>query len=332
MLAQFNPLVSIVVPVYNGSNFLARAIDSALQQTYGNFEVIVVNDGSNDGGKTRDIALSFGERIRYLEKPNGGVASALNLAVEKMRGDYFAWLSHDDEFMPGKLKRQVAELQQLDDRENAIFFSDFLVHDLTAGKRNRFRSLDERFMNAEPFYPWLLAFFASTLHGCTALMPKSCFGKVGFFDVEQRTTQDYDFFFRLLRAGCRFHYQNEPLTLARRHGEQDTRKIADIHREEIERSYSKTILMFAPEFEKMSFAKLKPFLRILKERNYGKTYCQLYDLWVAANRTQAQAVAGYAYPGPTWTFSALAKNVVRRCLPSPVRVQLRICANKVGIY
>ena len=60
------PLVSIIIPVYNGSNFMREAIDSALAQTYPNIEIIVVNDGSTDN--TREIALSYGDKIRYFEK------------------------------------------------------------------------------------------------------------------------------------------------------------------------------------------------------------------------------------------------------------------------
>ena len=73
--------VSIIIPVYNGSNYLKEAIESALAQTYDNVEVLVVNDGSNDGGATEQIALSYGERIRYFKKENGGVASALNVGI-----------------------------------------------------------------------------------------------------------------------------------------------------------------------------------------------------------------------------------------------------------
>ena len=82
-----NPLVSIVIPVYNGSNYLAQAIDSALGQTYPNCEVLVVNDGSDDGGATAELALGYGEKIRYFEKENGGVATALNLGIRQMAGE-----------------------------------------------------------------------------------------------------------------------------------------------------------------------------------------------------------------------------------------------------
>lgn len=92
------PKVSIVIPVFNGSDYLDKAIQSALNQSYQNVEIIVVNDGSNDGGKTAEIAKSYGDNIRYIEKENGGVSSALNRGIEAMTGEYFSWLSHDDEY------------------------------------------------------------------------------------------------------------------------------------------------------------------------------------------------------------------------------------------
>ena len=72
----FTPLVSIVIPVYNGANYMREAIDSALAQTYENKEIIVVNDGSSDNGETDRIAKEYGDRIRYILKQNGGVSSA----------------------------------------------------------------------------------------------------------------------------------------------------------------------------------------------------------------------------------------------------------------
>ena len=103
----FQPKVSIIIPVYNGAEFMREAIDSALAQTYPHIEVIVVNDGSRDDGATREIALSYGDRIRYFEKENGGVSSALNLGIRNMTGDYFSWLSHDDAYLPDNVQASV---------------------------------------------------------------------------------------------------------------------------------------------------------------------------------------------------------------------------------
>ena len=107
MNKEFKPKVSIIIPVYNGENFLEQAINSALHQTYDNIEVIVINDGSNDKGKTEAIAKKYNDKIKYFYKENGGVASALNMALEKMSGDYFSWLSHDDLYYDDKIEKQI---------------------------------------------------------------------------------------------------------------------------------------------------------------------------------------------------------------------------------
>ncbi len=88
------PKVSIIIPVYNGEKYVSLAIESALRQTYSNLEIIVVNDGSTD--KTDKICRSYGNKIRYIKKENGGVSTALNVGIDNMTGEYFSWLSHDD--------------------------------------------------------------------------------------------------------------------------------------------------------------------------------------------------------------------------------------------
>jgi glycosyltransferase involved in cell wall biosynthesis len=108
------PKVSIVVPVYNGADYLHEAIDSAFAQTYPNIEVVVVNDGSKDDGQTERIALSYGEALRYFCKPNGGVASALNRGIAEMSGEFFSWLSHDDLYTKDKIATIQSLLQTLD--------------------------------------------------------------------------------------------------------------------------------------------------------------------------------------------------------------------------
>jgi glycosyltransferase involved in cell wall biosynthesis len=105
-------LVTIVIPVFNGADFLASAIDSALAQSWPEIEVLVVDDGSDDGGRTRAIIESYGARIRLHSKSNGGVATALNAGLAEMRGRWFSWLSHDDLYHPRKVENQLFALQE----------------------------------------------------------------------------------------------------------------------------------------------------------------------------------------------------------------------------
>jgi glycosyltransferase involved in cell wall biosynthesis len=219
------PKVSIVIPVYNGSNYLRTAIESALNQTYQNIEVIVVDDGSNDGEKTRKIAESFGDRIRFFTKQNGGCGSALNLGIEHMRGELFSWLSHDDLYLPKKIERQVNKyLAQVN--PDSIIFSGYISKD---GKNRRLGStLPHRYLIPpqleKPLYPLL----RGLVHGCTLLIPRSAFDKVGLFDEGLRTTQDYALWFEFFR---RFPliYDDHVNVIARTHPDQDTQKINDLH-------------------------------------------------------------------------------------------------------
>ena len=113
---MMQPFITVVIPVYNGADYLGEAIDSALAQTYPHREIIVVNDGSDDGGATDRIARSYVDRIRYYVKENGGVSSALNLGIRNMRGDWLSWLSHDDLYLPDKLALQAEQLALLERR------------------------------------------------------------------------------------------------------------------------------------------------------------------------------------------------------------------------
>ena len=81
------PLVSIIIPVYNGEDYIYLAIESALRQTYKNIEIIVINDGSTDN--TEKICKKYGNLIKYIKKENGGVSTALNLGIKNMKGSYF---------------------------------------------------------------------------------------------------------------------------------------------------------------------------------------------------------------------------------------------------
>lgn len=210
-----HPKVSIIIPVYNGSNFMRDAIDSALSQTYENIEIIVVNDGSNDNGVTEEIAKSYGSSIRYFNKNNGGVATALNLGIEKMTGEYFSWLSHDDIYYPNKIAEQVSKLEE--SRNDYVIISDWTI----IGKGGRVIKqcvLDDRLERAPMCF---LAFDTDTwLNACAMLIPVSAIKKCGGFDESLRTTQDYDMHRKLIKSGVKFKILHKPLLYSRTHSGQ----------------------------------------------------------------------------------------------------------------
>lgn len=231
---MYTPKISIVIPAYNASNYLAEAIDCSLAQIYPNVEIVVVNDGSKDDGATRMVAMSYGEKIRYFEKENGGSSSALNTGIAHMTGEWFSWLSHDDLYTPDKIEKQIEYMRSLDLDETElsrhIFFSASEVIDgngnvIRAFNRKQalvFSDMVESFNNnayliAEPT--------VYNFHGCSCLIHKSAFEKVGNFDENLRLLNDFDMWFRLYTANYKVHYIPEPLVKGRIHAKQVSKSI-----------------------------------------------------------------------------------------------------------
>lgn len=196
----FQPLVSIVIPVYNGSNYVAEAIQSALEQSYSPIEIIVVNDGSNDDGSTEKIALSYGDQIRYYTKPNGGTSSALNVGIRHMRGEYFCWLSHDDLYDKDCVKFQIETLSALGDKKT-ITMTDLRTMD----EHYRIMCPDTSYATSINQWPprassRLYPVIYMKLHGCQMMLHRDVFSEVGCFDEKMLVAQDFEFFGRAFRA------------------------------------------------------------------------------------------------------------------------------------
>jgi len=117
------PLVSVIIPTYNRAALLCEAIDTVLAQSYGNTEIIVIDDGSIDD--TTAAVQKYGDRIRYTRRPNAGVNVARNLGLKQARGEYIALLDSDDLWAPYKLELQVALLRYFNDV--GFTFSNFLI-------------------------------------------------------------------------------------------------------------------------------------------------------------------------------------------------------------
>lgn len=105
-----NPLLSVVIPFYNRVDWLCEAIESVLNQTYDNLEIIVVNDGSPED--VSDFLERYGDKIIYRYKENGGAATARNLAMEIATGEYIAFLDSDDIWLPEKTEKQIAFMRR----------------------------------------------------------------------------------------------------------------------------------------------------------------------------------------------------------------------------
>jgi len=233
------PKVSIIIPVYNGADYVGEAIESALSQDYPNFEVVVVNDGSKDDGKTEKICKSYGQKIRYFKKPNGGVASALNFGVAKMTGEYFSWLSHDDLYFKDKISKEISAITK--NPQKTIVYCNYEEVD-QFGKHLAFSKLKD--INKKNFLAVLVN--NRFLHGCTLLIPGETFTDAGLFDENLRNTQDYDLWFRLIEKGYQFKLCSEALVKSRKHNQQTSISTSDRQRVEDNNLYLKVLDKFKP--------------------------------------------------------------------------------------
>ena len=263
---MYNPKISIVIPAYNASNYLAEAIDSALAQTYRNFEIIVVNDGSKDDGATRSVALAYKDKIRYFEKENGGSSSALNLGIANMTGEWFSWLSHDDLYVPEKLERQINYINEseidISEISKHIFFSASDLIDaegkiIRESNTNQNGALKKK-IDAFPHNGCLIAEPTEYLfHGCSCLVHREAFMEVGTFDEKLRLLNDVDLWYRLYAANYRVHYLPEPLVKGRVHAKQVSKSIGySYHNPEQDMFWNRSLdylLANYPDDEKLIF-------------------------------------------------------------------------------
>ena len=196
---------------------MRKAIDSAVNQTYPNIEVIVVNDGSTDNGKTDKIAKSYGSKIRYYIKKNGGVSSAINYGIKHMHGDFFSWLSHDDVYFPNKIKTEIDYLKNHNLlQRKVIAYSDCQVID-RRGKPISDIRIDHEIAKKHPMY----AFLRCIMNGNSLLIPKKAWDDYGGLDTKLKCTQDYEKWYEMSQT-YQFVHVPEVLIKSRYHSGQVT--------------------------------------------------------------------------------------------------------------
>ena len=182
------PLISVMIGAYNAAPYLGEAIESVLAQTYRPLELIVVDDGSDDG--TAEVARSFGDAVIYSYQENGGNGSARNHAVRLASGELFAFLDADDRFVPDKLEWQWRELEA--DPELDVVFGhvlEFVSPELT----------EEQRASVRPPAPEAAAWTAPNL----MLIRRARFLEVGPFSESVRVGVTVDWYARATEAGLR---------------------------------------------------------------------------------------------------------------------------------
>lgn len=239
------PFVSIIIPVYNGADYMREAIDSALAQTYKNTEVIVVNDGSADNGKTDEIALSYAGKIRYFKKENGGVSSALNLGIKNMRGEYFSWLSHDDVYKPRKIERQINLLRSVGFKPDtlAMCCADFINGDSEIIRNTKSKTKKTQLLSWQNALYRLIA--DGCFIGCDLLIPRKAFDDCGMFDENLRYIQDFLMWIKIFANKYRLFCSRDVDVHSRVHGGQLTQKGKALFAEESEKAGRRIIPLFA---------------------------------------------------------------------------------------
>lgn len=261
------PLVSIVIPLYNGSNYVAEAIDCALAQTYSNVEVIVVNDGSTDDGAGREICLSYGDKIRYFEKENGGCASALNFGIREAKGEFISWLSHDDLYDRNKIEVQLGYYTRYNlNRENTLISNSGRLIDENGNPIYRPNVIRNGLRNSLQMFHHLL--YLEGFNGCGLLIPKSFFEKGFSFREDMRFVLDWNLWQKMAIHGAKVYLNKTVLISNRMHSKQVTVIQSDRHAPELLASCQEV-------FELLKNHKDPEFLRLLYY------YCISRDVAVA---------------------------------------------------
>ena len=183
--------VSIIIPVFKNIHFLKKSLSSAVNQTYKNTEIIIVNDGNKKDDKEEiyKIKNKFKKKIIVINlKKNQGVSNALNEGIKKSTGNYLSWLSHDDYFHLKKIEMQVDYLE----KNCAKICSCDFVEINKIGNFKIDRILDDKYFDDQV----LSIILNDSLHGCSLLIDKECFSDFSF-NKKYKHIQDYDIWYRM---------------------------------------------------------------------------------------------------------------------------------------
>jgi glycosyltransferase involved in cell wall biosynthesis len=207
-------MVSVIVPSYNTARYIGETLDSVFAQTYKNYEVIVVNDGSPDTSQLERVLDRYADRIRYIKQENRGPSAARNTGIKYARGEFLAFPDSDDVWLPDFLSEQRRFFDQNPAIDLACADCTFFGNTDRGGKTWQSMAPVHGPITLEAILPTHGGAFFSFL-----LLRKTIVSKVGFFDEELRLLEDYNYWLRLLYCGGQLAYIPKVLGRRRVHGE-----------------------------------------------------------------------------------------------------------------
>jgi glycosyltransferase involved in cell wall biosynthesis len=194
-------MVSVVIPTFNRRDYITTALDSVLAQTYKNYEIVIIDDGSSDD--TKEVLKPYQDAIRYFYQENRGISGARNRGIRESRGSYIALLDSDDYWLPEKLKCQVDRITEEPECGMVATRCSSIAPDGTFRKKNRPGKSG-----------WILndIFKANFIRTSSALITRKCFDTVGLFDESLPEGEEYDLWLRIAKQ-YPIAFINEPLTV-----------------------------------------------------------------------------------------------------------------------
>ncbi|MES2946962.1 MAG: glycosyltransferase [Pseudomonadota bacterium] len=228
-MSDFPPLVSVVIPSYNSESYIRETLDSILAQTFRDFEILVVDDGSTD--HTRDLVSAYGAPVRLITQQNAGVCAARNHGIQQARGQYICLVDHDDYWFPHKLSGQLEQLQT--HPEVGVVFSWF--HYWEPDSDGHFPTPSSIDLShypdgvSEKYSGWIYHQFLLDcwMQTSTATFRREVFDRCGTFDESLPYSEDWDLWIRISRE-YPFLMLERPDTLYRQHPQQGNRAVRPI--------------------------------------------------------------------------------------------------------
>ncbi|MDD5680054.1 MAG: glycosyltransferase [Candidatus Omnitrophica bacterium] len=255
--------ISVIIPTYNRANYICNAIDSVLAQTYKDFEIIVVDDGSTDN--TKEILTTYGGSAKYIYQQNQGVSSARNRGIKEAIGEYVAFLDSDDEWDERKLEKQV----KLFEKEPSVYLQYCYARFVNVQEKRDFIMPE---YVTRTFEDLVLSHYKNKnadLPTSTVMIRKLCFDQIGCFDENLPCIEDYELWLRIAKKFA-IGFIPEILVVENCHHTNNLTDSVMKMRQGYIGVYKKMIMLYGNEIDKTPFiTKLARYYYLLAKEEYG---------------------------------------------------------------